>query len=97
MVRSYKYSICLCGMCNFLHTKTFLTSLRWGLYKALCYMASQNEIWSEKNIILDINAFFCCLLMQQFRLSTFKSNLFVMGTLMHGDRIGRYAYQDQEH
>ena len=49
MVRSYKYSIC--GMCNFLHTKAFLTSLRWGVYKALCYLASQNEIWSEKTLL----------------------------------------------
>ena len=51
MVRSYKYSICLCGIRNFVHTKAFLTSLRWGLYKALCYLASQNEIWSEKTLL----------------------------------------------
>ena len=51
MVRSYKYSICLCGKCNFLYTKVFLTSLRWGLHKALCYLASQNEIWSEKTLL----------------------------------------------
>ena len=77
MVRSYKYSICLYGF--FIH-KSISYFIKMGFVQVLLLFGvpKRNMVW--KNITLDINAFFCCLLMQQFRLSTFKSNLFVMGT-----------------